>query len=269
MTTPNGDTITPPHIEHIRPIDVTVERRAQRSLDQRRVDAIVLKFRMDSVGVPAVHRRSDGTIVAIDGQHRMAALIAKGLGEHPLACQVYEGLTIQQEAALFLLLNDSKNVTSVDLFRIAVTKGDPIAVKAEKALRLAGWTIEPKKRNTMRSLSTVYNAQERDSMALKRALTLLATAWGATPDSGNATLLSGTFAWCMRYGAPELDIEWDALPPRLGKISGGAKMFLAEARANADVRNIPRPDSVADKLTNLYNQRRRTRFAPAWEITHR
>lgn len=271
MTVPqaNIDNIIPPHVEAIRPIDVTVERRAQRPLDQRRVDGMVLKFQMNSIGTPAVHKRPDGAIVALDGQHRFAALIAKGLGEHPLPCQVYEGLSIAQEAALFRRLNDSKNVTPADLFRIAVTEGDPIAVKGERLLRLLGWTIEPKKRNSMRSLSTVYNAQERDPMALKRALTILATAWGATPDSGNAVLVSGVFMWCSRYGLAELDVEWDALPPKLGKIAGGAKMFLAEARANADVRNIARPDSVADKLTNIYVKQRRTRLVPAWEVTRR
>lgn len=249
--------ILPPHIEGIRPIDVTVEQRAQRKLDPRRVNLIVGKFQADSIGTPAVSRRSDGTIVAVDGQHRMAALVAKGLGEIPIPCQVYEGLTVAQEAALFRRLNDSKNITTADSFRIAVTEGDPVAIAAERRLRVLGWSMHPGRKNSMRSLSTIYNWQERDPLALRHALEMLATAWGATPQSGDAILVNGFTMWSCRYGLKDLGIDWMDLPPKLGKIKGGAVMFKAEVRANADVRNITRPDAVADKLTNLYNARKK------------
>lgn len=259
------DNILPPHIEGVRPIDVSVERRAQRKLDPRRVNGIVGKFQADSLGTPAVSRRLDGTIVAVDGQHRFAALVAKGLGEIPLPCQVYEGLTVAQEAALFRRLNDSKNITTADSFRIAVTEGDLVAIQAERRLRVLGWTMEQSKKNSMRSLSTIYNWQERDAMALRRGLEMLSTAWGATPQSGDAVLINGFAAWCSRYGLKELDVDWLDLPPKLGRVKGGALMFKAEARANADVRNITRPDAVADKLTNLYNFRKKeANQLPVW-----
>jgi hypothetical protein len=251
------DNILPPHIEGVRPIDVSVEPRAQRKLDPRRVNAIVGKFQPDSLGTPAVSRRPDGTIVAVDGQHRIAALVAKGLGEIPLPCQVYEGLTVAQEAALFRRLNDSKNITTADGFRIAVTEGDAVAIQAERRLRVLGWTMEQGRKNTMRSLSTIYNWQERDPLALRRALEMLCTAWGATPQSGDAILVNGFAMWCTRYGLKDINVDWMDLPPKLGKIRGGAQMFKAEVRANADVRNITRPDAVADKLTNLYNARKK------------
>lgn len=262
MTTTS--TATRPRVIGIRPIDVTTDERAQRTLDPKRVREIAEKFSEDSLGIPAVSRRADGTMVWVDGQTRGAVLVALGKGNKPIQCQVYDRLTLPEEAALFRRLNNAKAVSSADQYRIAVTEGDPIAVASEKALRLAGWDMRPGRANSMRALNTLYVCWERDEAATKRALVTLASSWGPTPASGNLVFLRGMWMFAYRYGGPELAVEWDKLALHLARQRGGAKMFLSEVRSLADTRRVGKPDAFADMVTNIYNRSRRSRFVPDW-----
>lgn len=257
-------TVSRPKIGSVRPADVTTDERAQRTLDPKRVKEIADNFSHESLGIPAVSSREDGTMVWIDGQTRGAALCAKGLGTKPIPCQVYSGLTLAEEAALFRRLNNTKAITSADLFRIAVTEGDPIAVASEKALRLAGWSMAQGRPNTMRALNTVYTCWERDEQATRRALVTLAQAWGPTTISGNLVFVRGMWMFAYRYGAPEMEIDFDKLAAKLARQRGGAKIFLAEVRANADTRRISKPDGFADVVTNVWNKGQRSRVLPTW-----
>lgn len=257
-------TVSRPKIVGVRPADVTTDERAQRTLDPKRVREIADNLSHEALGIPAVSLREDGTMVWIDGQTRGAALASKGLGSKQIPCQVYSGLTLAEEAALFRRLNNSKAITSADLFRVAVTEGDPIAVASEQALRLAGWTMHQNRANTMRALNTIYVCWERDELATKRALTTLAMAWGATPISGNLVFVKGMWMFAYRYGADELGVEWDKMATKLAKQRGGAKIFLAEVRANAETRRISKPDGFADMVTNVWNRGQRSRTLPPW-----
>lgn len=257
-------TVSRPRITSVRPVDVTTDERAQRALDPKRVKEIANHLAPEALGIPAVSRREDGSMVWIDGQTRGNALIAAGLGAKPIPCQVYEGLTLAEEATLFRKLNDAKAITSADQFRIAVTERDPIAVASEKALRTAGWTMLQNRANTMKALNTVYRCWERDELATRRTLTTLALAWGATPISGNMVFLQGMWMFAYRYGSPELHVNWDKLAGYLARQRGGAKIFLAEVRSNADTRRISRPDAFADMTTNIWNKSQRTSKVPDW-----
>lgn len=257
-------TVTKPKLVGVRPADVTTDERAQRALDAKRVRDIAARLSHEALGIPAVSRRADGSQVWIDGQTRGNALIAAGQGNRVITCQVYEGLTVAEEAALFRQLNDSKAITSADQYRIAVTEGDKIACESEKVLRLAGWSMHPGRVNTMKALNTLYVCWERDEMATKRALTTLAMAWGPTTISGNMVFLRGMWMFAYRYGAPEMAVDFDKLAAKLARQRGGAKIFLAEVRANADTRRINKPDAFADMTTGVWNKGQRSRTLPEW-----
>lgn len=252
-----------PKIRKVRPDDVTTDPRVQRPLDAKRVEAIVSKFRPEGLGVLTASARADGTMIWLDGQHRSAALKELGLGSRHIDASVYEGLSLVQEAELFRILNDSKRLTPQDLFRVALTEGDPIAVGADKVLRVYGWTSEPGKVNTCNSVSTLYNCYERDERAVKRALEVLSGSWGATRVSVQSSLLKGAWMFMTRYGDP-FQVEVDRLRDTLAKEAGGPQAMIGRARGNAQTRAITVPDSVADILVGLYNKRRKSGVVPQW-----
>jgi hypothetical protein len=256
--------INPPTRRKVRPADVTTDPRAQRKLDVRRVNKITADFRPAAFGVPAVSARADGSMVWLDGQHRGAALCASGRGGVGVDCQVYEGLSLAEEAELFRQLNDSKNLNARDLFRIGVTAKDPVAVAANKALEICGWTAEGGKKNTMGAVSTFGYLWEVDPSAARRAITTLASAWGPTSQSSSMVAIRGMFMLCKRYAAMEID--WDRMQ-RVLAAKGQAAQFTAWAVGNAKGRGISSSDGYADLLVNTYNHKKTTGKLPVWDTS--
>lgn len=258
-----------PIIRKVRPDSVGADLRVQRPLDEKRVRDMVAKFRPEALGVPTASTREDRSMIWLDGQTRGAALKELGLGGVPIPVSVYEGLTLQQEAELFRILNDSKRLTPVDLFRIAITEGDKIAIGADKAVRVQGWTTEKGRKNSFAAVSTLYNAFEQDSSSVRLALQVLAGAWGATPQAVQANLFQGVFAVFVRYGSAHY-IEVDRLRDKVAKEPGGPQGFIGRARFNASTRNISVPDAVSDIVINSYNGGNRPRKVtklPDWQTS--
>ena len=241
-----------PAIRKIRPEQVGADLRVQRPLDEKRVREMVAKFRPEALGVPTASTREDGTLIWLDGQTRGAALKELNLGSVPIPVSVYEGLSLQQEAELFRILNDSKRLTPVDLFRIAITEGDRIAIGADRAVKVQGWVTEKGKKNSFAAVNTLYKAFEQDSGAVKLALQVLAGAWGATPQAVQAALFQGVYTVFFRYNQPH-HIEADRLRDKMAKEPGGPQQFVGRARFTADTRSITVPDAVSDLVVNLYN----------------
>jgi hypothetical protein len=257
--------INEPTRRKIRPADVTTDRRAQRALDPNRVAGMANDFRPAAFGVPAVSLRADGTITVLDGQHRFAALNEMGAGSKGVDCLAYEGLSLAEEAELFRWLNDSKNLTPRDLFRISVTAGDPVAVAANKALEVRGWTAEKGKKNTMSAVSTFGVLYERDARAATCAITVLAAAWGPTQPASSALALRGTWMLCKRY--EHMAVDWDRMTRVLTARGQQAAQFTALARGNAAGRGISGSDGYADLLVNTYNRGKTTGKLPVWDTS--
>ncbi|WP_327286071.1 hypothetical protein OG974_30210 (plasmid) [Streptomyces sp. NBC_00597] len=73
-----------------------------------------------------VSLRDDGRYYLLDGQHSTEVAIEKEGADFLRDCMVYEGLTAEQEAKLFLAANrDRKAVKPFDIFRVSITAGDP------------------------------------------------------------------------------------------------------------------------------------------------
>ena len=258
--------IEKPQLRKVRPSEVITDHRAQRQLDMRRVNGMALDFREESFGVPAVSARPDGTYAVIDGQHRFATLREMGRGNTAVTCQVYTGLTLAEEAAMFRQLNDSKQLTAADVFRIAVTEEDPVAVAANHALTLWGWTMEGKRKNSLRALSTLGYLWEVSPVYANTTLRVLAQSWGPTPVAGSALALRGTFAVLHRYRDLRPALDSDRLTLALAK-QGQASQFIARARGNAAGRGIAVVDGFADITVNAYNKVKKTLPLPTWDTS--
>jgi hypothetical protein len=257
-------TINNPVRRKIRPADVTVDRRAQRPLDPRRVNIMSAGFRPASFGTPAVSLHADGSISVIDGQHRFAALNEMGRGSIGVECLVYEGLTLAEEAQLFRELNDSKSLTAVNLFNVSVTEGDPVAVAVNRGLEVYGWTATPGKKNSMPAVSTLAVYWERDPASAKIAIKTLAEAWGPTRQAGSANAIKAMWHVANRYKG--MGVDWDRMV-RVLAAQGQAGQFLAKGKGNAAGRGINPVDGLADLIVNTYNHRKTSQKLPTWDTS--
>lgn len=82
----------------------------QRVLDVTRAKKIAREFSPELMGIVTLSKRDDGNYFIIDGNHRIYA--AKMNGENEVLANVFEGLSIQDEVALFNRLNQSQKKTT-------------------------------------------------------------------------------------------------------------------------------------------------------------
>lgn len=126
------------HIK-VRVKDITLDARYQRDLDQKRAASMAKSIDLARIGVPVAVRRKDGKLVVVDGQHRVSALMQAGMGAEQILVEIHEGLTLQEEATLFLKLNDGrKAVGAYDKFRAELVAKDTTALEIERILASVG-----------------------------------------------------------------------------------------------------------------------------------
>lgn len=152
--------------------DTIVDHRYQRELDVKRVESIARKWDWSLLGVPVVSKRSDGSHIRLDGQHRLAACIAAGHGDVSVMMQVHEGLSVQEEAALFLQLNGEmggsrKAVGKIDRFKARIVAKEPTALEIQGILHASGCKVaRSQQRGGIMAVEAVERAYHKGNLAL-------------------------------------------------------------------------------------------------------
>ncbi|MFE2995339.1 DUF6551 family protein [Nocardia sp. NPDC059246] len=128
-----------------------------------------------------VSQRADGKFVIIDGQHSNQACILKQGEDFLRDAMVYKGLTIQQEAKLFLAANKHrKPVKPFDNFRVSLTAGDPIAIRVNEEVQALGDDLQVSASPSANRVGAVQAllAMGKTPGMVSRVLRVVSTAWG-------------------------------------------------------------------------------------------
>ncbi|WP_051179117.1 DUF6551 family protein [Nocardia concava] len=128
-----------------------------------------------------VSKRSNGQLVIIDGQHSNQACIRREGPDFLRDTMVYEGLTIQQEAKLFLAANKHrKPVRPFDNFRVSLTAGDPIAIRVNDEVQSLGDDLQVAAAPSTNRVGAVQAllAMGKTPGMVSRVLRVVSTAWG-------------------------------------------------------------------------------------------
>lgn len=247
---------------------ITTDHRVNtRPVDTAWVDAKVREgFDPDKLGVPTVSKRKDGTYIWLDGQNRGALLKAAGWPTQEIEVRVFEGLSVAEEAALFLGLNDNRRVMPIYKFLARVTAGEQHAVAIAAIATAAGWRIADNYANkglsAVRSLETVYFATPKEpGKALAATLRVITEAWGFKPETVNGTVIHGIGLVFVRFG-DQLDVP--ALIKKLSEFPGGPPGLLGKARGRKQVMGGTVANCVGQTVTTAYNERRRAGALPDW-----
>ncbi|MFJ6566261.1 DUF6551 family protein [Streptomyces sp. NPDC091292] len=223
------------------------------------------------LGVPDVSRRPGGEQVWLDGQNRADLIRKAGWADQKIECRVFTGLTLAQEAQLFLGLNDNRQVKSIYKFLARVTAGEPDAVNITAIAEAAGWTIADasaeKCITAVRSLERVFHGdQGRDTTmqpgrALQLTLRVVSEAWGYRSEAVNGDVLLGIGAVFNRFGNV---VDLPALVKKLAEYPGGPSGLLGKARGARDFQGGTVAHCISDAIVRAYNTRRRNGSLPDW-----
>jgi hypothetical protein len=255
---------------------LTVDPRVQRVLDPRRVQRLAEHWNELMVGVLTVSHRAapkfpiEGTTdheeyVVLDGQTRLGAfrhpLVCGPTTSAPVLCQVYEGLQLPEEAAMFLQHNDRKSVRPIDNYRLSLVAGEEWAVGIHDIAAKYGWYVQgsevpegldrPARRFS--AIGAAVKIYKLDPDALTRTFDSVTAAWPGQPYTVCTETLNGLGLIYARHG----DVDHRGLVKKLGRI--GFNRFVSgvhdHRRANM---GLSIGQAAYRHTLDLYNHGRRT-----------
>ena len=218
---------------------------------------------LDAIGViHAIQRETRGKVVVevIDGQHRIAALLALEFGDWPLDVKVH--LDVDDMAAAcktFLDLNNRAAVSTFDKFIAEVHAKVEEAVSADQIVKKHNLELQRSvstRDGTICCPAALKNVcKTYGSGVLDSALQIISASWGMTSAALEGQIIAGL---SMLLGKANGDLEKDHLVKVLAKSNGGPSGIIGRARAIRDVEKTSTTKSVAQAMVALYNSGRRT-----------
>lgn len=253
-----GKKIQQSKIEYIRIDDLGVDPDYQRSLDTARADAIARDFDPMRLGTVVVSRRGKGSDVIVDGQTRCAGAQTAGYGGLEVRCEVFEGLSKQEEAGLFLKLNNGrKAVAALDKYKARLVAEEPIALEIEAIVRALKLRIGAGKRQHTISAIRAVESVHRRQRNLARSLSVLVGWAGDDPFVFHGDLIQSMSLFLAHY--PEVD---DArLVEQLAK-QGPERIVNQIHRDRSLDRSVSLTEAACNRLLVHYNKRLKRKLPP-------
>ena len=178
----------------------------QRPVKDRDVDKLVREWDLRLL-TPLVVSYRDGHYYLVDGQHRVCASRKKNNGKDvDMLCQVYYGLTYEQEAELYYKLDRAKGHLRLSSATKALLESGSNAeiVDVKQRIEDVGFTWALDKPTgkafeiaATRAVISAYHLL--GAAAFARMLMLIAKTWQGTPKSLKSSILSGMARFLKTY----------------------------------------------------------------------
>lgn len=244
-----------PYVMALRAKDLFADPTYQRDVDLRRVRAMAAEFDPRLLGVIDVSSRDGGFRFAIlDGQHRHALLLEVSGADTPIVCQVYEGLSVDDEARLFHEINVRRKALNFwDRWKARRASGDERVLLIEALLANHGLRVNPApaEGNVIATvaLDTVVD-EIGDHYLLDEVVTVLLSAFGRSRDAFQGSVLQGLAYVLALYPPDELDR--DRLVRQLSELP--VRQLRARAIGMRETLQGRIPRLIAAVIVDQYNR---------------
>lgn len=233
----------------------------REKINQARVDLIASELDPEQIGNPTVSEHGDHFNV-LDGMHRVEALKKHGWGDQKLECWVYVGLSEEDEAEIFLKLNDTLRVSAFDRFQAGVRAGRPMESAIDRLVRDAGLvvSVRTKEDGAVGCVSTLTKMYKRSGpQILAQALHIVRDAYGSSGLDHH--VIDGIGLLCQRFNGL---LDTDVAIKKLSAIHGGVDGLLGRARAAHKQRLGSLPQCVAASAVEIINAGKGGKKLPVW-----
>lgn len=230
---------------------------AQRGFDRAHAEDLTSNFDPDIAGNLHVSER-DGWYYVVDGQHRRAAYIAwLGDSSQQVLCHIYEGLTAEQEAELFLQLNHQKKQTPMSRYQVALTAGRPDETDVDRIIRSLGLKIGTSKaQQEIGCITAILSTYTRQGPgALSWSLRIIRDSYGF--DGFKPNVIRGLALVTNRYGN---QIDEDQMVNRLKRMT--LPDALAKSKQLRDGLGTALDRAFAATAVDAYNRGRGKKIDP-------
>lgn len=231
------------------PLDkLIVDSAYQRGLDERRVDKIVDEFDPALLGTLEVSHRN-GKSAIFDGQHRFAAL--KKLGAKDAPCIVHKGLSVPDEAMLFVRLQTQrKALRPLDRFKARMAAGEEKALEIHKCVQKYGYTIAEGggTQSYIGSVAALDRIYDRGGVELLARTLDLVSVYKGEPKGTDGHLIEGIAVALHKYKG---DKRLEQLPAALEEITAASIVRKALAMLEDTGGRWSRVATVAKVVSGL------------------
>jgi len=248
-----------PSIEWTHTTELTVDQSYQRSIDndgsRRLIASIAANFDWRLCAPLVVSRRSDGSKVIIDGQHRWAAAVRRGdLLQLPCCLFTYD--SPEDEARMFIVANRArKPMNRLDDFHAALAAADEDAIEIQRLVTEAGLRMA---RNTSSTAwkagevaftSSIATALRRHGPAIvSAALTNIAEAYEGRSLTYGASIFG---ALIKLFANPPEEFDSDDLVPTLQNFDMASLGEIVRGLSGGDSRAVAVHSAILERLSDV------------------
>jgi hypothetical protein len=235
--------------ENVRLDEINVDASYQRPLSRAKIESMWETFDPAELTAIVVSRRSDGSLWALDGQHRIELL--QRVGKAVVLADVREGLTIEEEARLFYRLNTGQTrVSSWDTFRARLRAKEPVAVRIEELVTRHGFFIG---RNIDGGISATTALElAYDLGRLEKTLAVIATVWPNDKTALESPIILGLANFLAQLDSSD-NYDDGQLLTSLDKIPASGILRRAKELSLETGRTNQRGSLVAYAIRDAYN----------------
>lgn len=213
--------------------DLKIDAEAQRTLNPSRAKAIAADIKPHALGSIIVSQRTNGDMYIVDGQHRREACRIAGIEN--MVAEVHRGLTLQEEASLFLIKNREASKTNAhDEYRIGLTAGLPLFVDTEEILVSHNLKIGSTSSNQIGAVQGILAITDKyGPEILDDVLTVAEAAYGRSAETWDGMIIGGLGEAIGRHrNILSNETALDELARKLAKRSSAARL-IGDARSSA------------------------------------
>ena len=246
--------INEPKLEWLPLSSLQVDPYVQREYRPNKAARIAKTWDDEKLGVFKVSRRGGGDHI-VDGQHRRGALFILERNDQVIPALVYEGLTFEDEAKIFLADNsDNTTVHPIDIYRLSLVAKEPVAVAIQGVLEEHGLEVRPDQAsNGVAAVQALRWLHERGGVdLLDKTLTLIEATWGQGNRSAReGSILKGLGKVLIDTTGARLDIV--GLAEKLGR-NGAPASLVGTANGYRGATGMSLWLQVAHVVVSIYNK---------------
>lgn len=225
---------------------------------------------LNDLGFPIINAR-DGVHWLVDGQHRVFALRENGFGSDQIDCEVFDNLTDQQMADLFLSRSRAKAISPYDRFHVACTAGYQRESDIRRAVEANGVKIgRNKEENTVSAIGALGKVYDRAGGAhtgeviVGQVIRTIKSSFAGDPTGFEAGVIEGLGLVFNRYNGKTNERDLSA---RLAATS--VRGLLRRAESQRERTGNLKTQCIAATVVDIYNKgmgpRDGKRLPPWWK----
>ena len=236
----------------VKPADLMVDLSYQRDVNKIKVANIIKNYNPNAIGVVTLSIRENGDLYIIDGQHRVEALKQLGYGNTDINAIVFFDLTIEDEARLFVIMNESRTKPKKsDLYKASIKSGDVELIELNNMLNRNNICVGDKPGDgVIRAIGTLHKVNNKIGIInLEKVIKVLLSANGNNSTSFQAEYITAVSTIIVKYK----NVDTDRLALAIKKL-GEPSLAIAKSHMIAsDVKFVTKSITLSSMIIDNYN----------------